>query len=152
MRLATIATRGHHARMKRSHRSGFRMQRLARSASARVFAYAMAVLLVMTSFSAWAMPAAHAAQSEVQADALGSAHHHCDEAGANTSADTKQAPHGKGCPCCVGGACACLYPCSIAANAELSGFIPVPAVQSLPPPGASFTDATGTRRLRPPIG
>lgn len=146
-----MPARVHHARMKRTCRSSFRLQRLARSGFARLFAHAMAVLLVLANFSAWAAPMAHAAtQPEAHATAPGPTHH-CDEAGAKTNADSKQAPHGKGCPCCVGSACACLYSCCAAPNVDLSGFVAPPTTQPLLLLDASFIDAAGERRLRPPI-
>jgi hypothetical protein len=142
--------------MIRKRRPSFRLQRLARSSFARWFAQAMAVLLVLANFSTWAMPGSAAVENGgALALVSASSHHHCDEAKAKTNtgtiAHTGQAAHGKRCPCCMGGACACVYSCAGAVSAILADLTSFPATQSLPPADSSFIDAAGTRRLRPPI-
>jgi hypothetical protein len=138
--------------MIRSRRHPFRLQRLARSACARVFAHAMAVLLLLANLSAWAMPAAQAAGVHATpATASAQAHRHCDEATAQADMGKQQPPHGKGCPCCVGGACACLYSCSAALITSFPDLAPPPAAQLPLTVGTAFHDAAGERRLRPPI-
>jgi hypothetical protein len=79
------------------------------------------------------------------------AHRHCDEAATQADAGKQQAPHGKGCPCCVGGACACLYSCSAVLNAGFPDLAPPPAALLPRTAGTPLLDATGERRLRPPI-
>lgn len=138
--------------MIRIRRPSFRLQRLARSRGARVFAHVMAVLLILVNFSAWAMPVSSAAEvGSVHAAMSGAPHHHCEEAGAKTKAGAEQAPHGKGCPCCPGNACACLQSCSDALTLIFPDLLLVPAAQPLPAAEVSFADVAGGRRLRPPI-
>ncbi|HEX7914682.1 hypothetical protein [Rudaea sp.] len=136
--------------MQRSSRPPFRLQRLARSRFARLLAQAMAVLLVLANFSAWATPASH---TEIVASTATSAtsHHHCDEAATQADASKGKAAHGKGCPCCVGGACACGYSCSTALATGFSFPASPPAAQLPQLDRAAFFDAAGERRLRPPI-
>jgi len=136
--------------MKRSYRPSLRLQRLARSRFARLLAHGMAVLLVLANFSAWAMPASSA---PVVAPAAMSAasHHHCDETAAQADVSKDKAAHGNGCPCCVGGACACLYSCSTALTTGFSFPALPPAAQLPRMDHAAFFDAAGERRLRPPI-
>jgi len=136
--------------MKRSLRPSFRPQRLARSRFARLLAHGMAVLLVLANFSAWAMPAPHAPTAASSAMSATS-HHHCDESATPTHASKDKAAHDNGCPCCVGGACACLYSCSTALTTGFS-FPALPPAAQLPRlDHAAFFDAADERRLRPPI-
>ncbi|MBS0514618.1 MAG: hypothetical protein JSS16_03995 [Proteobacteria bacterium] len=112
----------------------------------------MAVLLVLVNLSAWGMPAVPVRgmdASHVSASAV--MHHHCDEAAAAADTGAKQSAHGKGCPCCVGGACVCLHSCSPALIAISFDLAPAPPAQLPIPVGSAFLDAAGERRLRPPI-
>jgi hypothetical protein len=136
--------------MKRRSCPSFRLQRLARSRFARLLAHGMAVLLVLANFSAWAMPAPHVAAVAPTATSA-TAHHHCDESATQADASRHKAAHDNGCPCCVGGACACMYSCSTALTAGFS-FPALPPAAQLPRlDRAAFFDAAGERRLRPPI-
>jgi len=138
--------------MTRIRRPSFRLQRLARSGGARVLAHVMAVLLVLANFSAWAAPVMPVSQPTSAAEmSSDSAHHHCDEATAKTKMGSEQAPHGKGCPCCRGGACACLHSCSDALSVIFPDLVLYPTAQPTPLSEVSFGDIAGERRLRPPI-
>ncbi|WP_347260975.1 hypothetical protein [Rudaea sp.] len=137
--------------MQRSRRPSFRLQRLARGGFARLFAHAMAVLLVLANLSAWAMPAVQTPGAMAPRAASAAAHHHCDEIASPAHAGKDKAAHGKGCPCCVGGACACLHSCSAALDTGLPDLASLPAASLPQLDSAVFFDAGGERRLRPPI-
>lgn len=140
-------------RMIRLRSSPFRLQHFVRGGCARAFAQAMAVLLFLMNFSAWAMPVPRAAEGPAtQAMASSSTHRHCSEAATKMIVDTERSGlHDIGDPCCTGGACACLHS-GVGIPASLSpGLAPAAAVQSTPPPEASLVEAIGDRRLRPPI-
>ena len=138
--------------MSRSRRPSFRLQRLVRGRFARLLAHAMAVLLVLANVSAWAAPASVAAERpSAHAQASDTAHHHCDEAAMKAHAGFGSTEHGKGCPCCVGGACACAYSCSGVLTAMLPELAPPHAAQPSASADSFVVDASGGRRLRPPI-
>jgi hypothetical protein len=153
-RLALFRWRGHHARMTRIRRHPFRLLRFAHCGSARVFAYAMAVLLALANVSVGAAPDSAAMWSGAHVVASASPHHHCDAAMAKTIGHTPASHDGKSCPCCAhgGGDCACAHVCPVVLLAALlPDFAAYPVARWLPSSGPSVVDAIDKRRLRPPI-
>jgi hypothetical protein len=142
--------------MKSANRqASIRLRRIARSRLSRMLAHVLALLLVLSNFAAAVMPSASGVDHQAAAHAMESsaAHHHChgDAAASSAPSNAQQMPHGNGCPCCAGGACACLHLCGSVLTLTWFDIAPLKAAESLPAATSTLLDVVSARQLRPPI-